>query len=468
MFRTWNAFRTSLRRKRATLTSNSTAIGHGFAVLPDPFFTKQVKVMLNKKFFLIIILAIISLGGSACVRQQAADRAIEVSGIQTPADQQIKLARDLVVKMPGVAKYHVRLAAAVLSKVRETGDYSLNRKAEESINKAMEIDPENFDAQILQTQIYLSEHKFREGLDLAKKLESANPDSQAVLAAITDAQTELGLYEEAVGTAQKFVNQWPNSTSYTRVAHLRSLYGDTAGAIEARQLALRIADPGDKEGLAWFNSELGREYWAAGKIKEAESSFDRALEIFPDYHWALAGKGKVLAGRGEYDRAIGIYETLVSRVPQTDRAIFLGDLYKITGRGDAAQKIYEETVKRETAGSGGDMHRLALFWADHDTNLDMALDVARQDRAKNGDLLASDILAWCLYKKGQYAEAKSYMTEALRLKTKNASFYYHLGMIENALGNKKEAVRNLKLALETNPAFDLLQAGIAKQKLEEL
>ncbi len=41
-------------------------------------------------------------------------------------------------------------------------------------------------------------------------------------------------------------------------------------------------------------------------------------------------------------------------------------------------------------------------------------------------------------------------------------------MIENALGNKREAARNLKLALETNPAFDLLQAGIAKQKLEEL
>ncbi len=124
-------------------------------------------------------------------------------------------------------------------------------------------------------------------------------------------------------------------------------------------------------------------------------------------------------------------------------------------------------VKRETT-SGGDMHRIALFWADHDINLDDALEVARQDRAKNGDLLASDILGWCLYKKGQYTEAKKYALEALRLKTKNASLYYHLGMIEDALGNKREAVRNLKLALEINPAFDILQAGIARQRLEEL
>ncbi len=378
--------------------------------------------MLDKKLILILILAIIAIGSSACVQQKAAQIPADIPEIQTPADEQIKTARDLVNRMPEAAKYHVQLAAAILSKVRETGDYSLNRKAEESLKKALELDEENFDAQVLQTQIYLSEHNFREGLELAKKLESANPNSQAALAAMTDAQTELGLYDEAVKSAQKFVDLWPNSASYTRVAHLRSLHGDTAGAIEARQLAIRIADPADKEGLAWFHSELGKEYWNAGKLKEAENSFDKALEIFPDYHWALAGKGKALASRGEYDKAIDIYEKLLARVPQTDRAIFLGDLYKMTGRAEVAQKIYEEAVRRERESSEGDMHRIAMFWADHDINLDEALDVARQDRAQNNDLLASDTLAWCLYKKGRYAEAKKYRPKLCGLKQKMRRF----------------------------------------------
>jgi len=416
----------------------------------------------------LLILAIITGAGTACVQQKAAPVTVSANETQSPADEQIKKAGELVNKMPELAKYRVQLAAAILSKVRETGDYSLNRRAEESLGKALEIEPENFDAQILQTQIYLSEHKFREGLDLAKKLESANPNSQAVLAAIVDAQTELGLYDEAVKSAQKFVDLRPNSASYTRVAHLRALHGDVAGAIEARQLAVRIADPGDKEGLAWFNSELGKEYLNVGKFKEAESSFDKALEIFPDYHWALAGKGKILAGRGEYDKAIEIFEKLTGRVPQTDRAIFLGDLYQITGKNEAAQRIYDEAVKRERESAASDMHRIALFWADHDTNLDEALEVAQQDRAKNSDLLASDTLAWCLYKKGRYAEAQSSISEALRLKSKNALFYFHKGMIENALDNKREAVRYLKLALATNPAFDLLQAETARQTLESL
>src|ERR1044072_5182694 len=132
-------------------------------------------IMVDKKHILIFLtLAIVASGTAGCVRQKAAS-ITTTSGIESPADERIKKAGDLVNKMPELAKYHVQLAAAILGKVRETGDYSLNRKAEESLSKALAIEPDNFDAQILQTQIYLSEHNFREGLELAKKLEVSNP-----------------------------------------------------------------------------------------------------------------------------------------------------------------------------------------------------------------------------------------------------------------------------------------------------
>lgn len=429
--------------------------------------------MINKliSFTLIAMLAAAILINSGCAGEVASESVGALgasSNAPSPADTRIQKAAEVVSQYPDLATSHVNMAAAILAKVRETGDYSLNRKAEGSVTRALEIEAQNFAAQILQTQIYLSEHKFREGLDLARKLAKTNPNDQAVIAAITDAQTELGLYDEAVTSAQKFVDTHPNASSYTRVARLRSLHGDVAGAIEARKLALRIADPLDKEGLAWFNSELGSEYWNAGNFPEAEKAFDRALEIFPDYHWALAGKGKILAGRGEYERSIEIFEKLNSRVPQSDRAIFLGDLYKIIGKNDAARETYEQAVRRERESADGDMHRIALLWADQDTNLDEALDIARKDRAENGDLAASDTLAWAYFKKGKLVEAKKASTEALRLKTKNALFYFHAGMIENALGNKPGAVRYFKLALETNPAFDLIHAETAKDLLAEL
>ena len=108
------------------------------------------------------------------------------------------------------------------------------------------------------------------------------------------------------------------------------------------------------------------------------------------------------------------------------------------------------------------------MWADHDINLDKALEMTEPDYAGIKDIYAADILAWCLYKKGRFAEAREKSREALRINTKDAVLLYHAGMIENALGNNPEAIRQLRAALALNPAFDLIQAPIAKTTLDTI
>lgn len=421
---------------------------------------------------IIVLLAIASGLSLSCETQDtgntgSAEKRVE-SVLASPADAEIEEAKLLVEKSPDLAKNHLQLAAAYLKKVRETGNYSLNRNAEESITRALEIDPGSFEAMVFRSQIYLSEHKFGRALELAKKMESLRPQNPVVFAAKTDALTELGRYEEAVEEAQKFVDTRPNSLSYSRVAHLRALYGDVEGAISARDMAIQSADPMNKETLAWLYSQLGKDFFNSGRFEESEKAFEKGLEVFPDYHWALEGKGKVLAAKGDFEKAAKAFEKLVSRVPETNREIYLGDIYTRMGRDDDARKVYDRVVKRERNKEDGDMHRVALYLADHDLNLDEALKIAKKDREINNDLLASDTYAWALFKTGNYQAARKQMKEAMRLNSKNALFYYHLGMIEEKLGNKSEAVKNLKLALETNPAFDLLQAEKAKIVLKEL
>ncbi len=425
-------------------------------------------------FIILIIGVLLILIANGCKTRTAltenlptSENAAEKILLKTPADRLIEKAEKLIAKNPEAAESHVQMAMAILKKVRETGNYELNRRAEVSIKKALEIEPGNFAAKVLKIQIYLSEHEFQKALELAEELNKDVPDFEAVLAAITDAKTELGRYGEAVEAAQKFVDFRPNANSYARVAHLRSLYGMTDGAIEARKLAIGSADPADQEILAWHFSQLGKEYFNIGRFSEAESVFDRALKIFPDYHWALAGKGKVRAAQNDLETAVSIYEKLNERTFEPERALFLGDLYKKLGRTAEAEKVYKAVIRKQKQ-SGGDMHRIALFWADNDMNLDEALKIASEDRRENADLHASDTLAWCLYKTGNYKEAKKYISEAMRLGTKNALFYYHAGMIENKLGNKTQAERFLKLSLKTNPAFDLLQAKIAEQTLVDV
>ncbi|MGI8788778.1 MAG: tetratricopeptide repeat protein [Pyrinomonadaceae bacterium] len=60
------------------------------------------------------------------------------------------------------------------------------------------------------------------------------------------------------------------------------------------------------------------------------------------------------------------------------------------------------------------------------------------------------------------------MQEALRLKTKDARFFYHAGMIEKETGDKKGAKEFLQKALQLNPAFDVLQTDKAKTALQQL
>ncbi len=424
--------------------------------------------MKREKKLLLVLFILVAFAGLSCTKNSGVISTVDANEkklIASPADKSIELAQNAVNKDPELSKSHLQLAAAYLKKVRETGDYSINRIAEISIAKALEIEPDSFEAQVLKAQIYLSEHKFAEALKLAEELEKTHPNNTIVYAIKTDALTELGRYEEAVDAAQKFVDMRPDATSYTRVAHLRSLHGDIEGAIEARKMVIRITDPNDPESIAWAYSQLGKEYFDIGNFSQAEVLFNTALKLFPDYHWALAGKGKVLAAQNKLPEAARVFEKLRNRVPETNREIYLGDIYMKMGREADAQKIYKEVANREKAKENGDMHRIALLWADHNVNLDVAVEIARADRAKYDDLLASDTYAWALYKKGEFAKAKDEMKNAMRLNSKNALFFYHLGMIENKLQNFQEAARYLTLALKTNPSFDLIQADIAKDTL---
>ena len=97
--------------------------------------------------------------------------------------------------------------------------------------------------------------------------------------------------------------------------------------------------------------------------------------------------------------------------------------------------------------------------------LDEALTIAQRERAARSDIYTCDALAWCLFKKGSLLDAKKAIDEAMRLGTRDAQIYYHAGMIFNALGDRGNAVKHLKLALKINFSFDLLQADAARQTI---
>ncbi len=389
--------------------------------------------------------------------------------IPSPSDRELESAMRFIEKAPGSAAGYNQLAVLYIKRARETGDFSLNHKAENAVHKALEVEPNDESALKLQASLHLTFHRFSEGLELGRRLEQKYPNDAFVYGVLTDATAELGNYPEAVAAAQKGVDLKPNSSAYARIAHLRSLHGDHVGAVGMYKLAARTADPEDKEAQAWCLTQLSLELWRNGKYADAGKVFDEALQVLPGYHLALAGKGRLLASLGQFAAAEPLLIAAKERFPSPDTIIFLGDLYAAQGRVEKARENYDIVENgEERLAELHDAHRLALFWADSNTNLDKALVRAQQDYREVKDIYAADILAWCLYKKGRLSEAKTMITEAMRLKTRDARIYYHAGMIELALNNRIAAKRLILNALSLNPGFDIVQAEYAKKALNEI
>jgi tetratricopeptide (TPR) repeat protein len=390
----------------------------------------------------------------------------------TPADRQIQTAQQSIQRAPTQAKAYNQLAVAFLQKTRETNNAEFSARAEAALKRSLELDPKvedsNFDALKLQTMLLLNQHRFSEALLHARRAVALRPQNYQVYGLLSDALVELGDYPAAVEAVDRMAALRPSAASHTRISYLRALHGHTEPALEAMRQALQMTLPADTEATAWTRVHIGQELARAGRWREAEHEIDIALEVLPDYHLALAAKGQARAALNDLPGAIHFYQRALAQSPAIDTAAALGDLYTKLGRTQEAQQQYAliETITR--VNGGGEPHQLALFWADHNLKLDEALALAQQERKTRNDIYTCDLLAWCLYKKGQMAEARQAITEALRLGTRDARLYYHAGMIHHGAGDREQAVKYLKLALATNAAFDIQQAEVAKQTLKQL
>ncbi len=387
----------------------------------------------------------------------------------TSSDPEVNSILALIRKAPDSPAGYVQLASVYIKKARKTGDFDTYRSADIAIDRALELKPDDGSARRLKASLHLTFHRFQEALALGKELQKESPDEAFIYGVLTDANAELGNYDEALKAAQKMVDLRPNTASYARAGHMRFLYGDHKGAVEMFKLAAKTADPVDHESQSWCLVQLGDELWKNGNYVEAENVYDEALQIFPDFYLALAGKGNVRASQNDLDSAIKFLNDSQDRNPNVKTVVLLADVYQKAGNEqESARQAELVEIVDQKIGVKGDQKMLALFWADRGMKLDQALSIAESEYAIRKDIYTADVLAWCLYKNGRFAEAAETSKAAMKLGTKDSLILYHAGMISNKLGQKADAKRLLGSALQLNPEFDLIQADVARKTLEEL
>ncbi|HET9587242.1 MAG TPA: tetratricopeptide repeat protein [Anaerolineales bacterium] len=386
------------------------------------------------------------------------------------SDAQIDGLQERLRTNPDDWQAYSQLGHAYLQKARETGDPSYYQKTEQALDRALALEPGDYAATSGKGALALARHEFHSALEWGERAVQINPDRAYAYGVIADAQIELGRYEAAIETLQTMVNLRPDMSSYSRISYVRELHGDIEGALEMMQAAVDSGVPG-AENTAWVRTQLANLYFNTGDLARAEVEYQRTLRDRPDYVYAMAGLGRVRAAQGNTDEAIRLLTQAVTLMPLPEFVITLGELYQAAGQQAAADEQYElvEVIEQLHRANGVDMDmEIALFHADRGQRLEETVRLARQAYASRPGIHAADVLAWALYKTGQYEEAQQYSDEALQLGTQDALKLFHAGMIALELGEESRAREYLEQALAINPHFSILYAGEARRTLQAL
>jgi tetratricopeptide (TPR) repeat protein len=368
---------------------------------------------------------------------------------------------------PRDADAHAQLGFAYLQRARETGDPSYYRRAAEAFRRARALAPGDELTTSGLASLALSQHRFRDAFDLGRRARTLAPTAARNYGLIGDALVELGRYEEAFRAFDRMSRLKPNLAAYARISYGRELLGREKGAIQVMSLAVQAAGA-QPEPTAWTRVQLGKLHFARGELGAARREFQRALFAFPGYVYALDALARVEAARGRHERALELARQAAETVPLPEFVTTLGDLYWSSGQKALAREQYAVVGATERLlranGVRTDLES-ALFKIDHGIALRRAVAEARRAQRERPTVYADDTLAWALARTGDCDGALRYSKRALRLGTRDASFFFHRGMTERCLGHGATARAWLSRALDQNPHFSLLWAPVARRAL---
>jgi len=399
--------------------------------------------------------------------QQAAPPPAAASAVTSVSS--IAVLQQRLKRLPGDWGGWAALGSAYLDAGIASADPAYYSKADGALARSLQIHPGGNAAAVTgQAALAASRHNFSSALKLALASKRINPYSSANQGVLVDALVELGHYNKAEVELQRMMDLKPSVPAYTRVSYFRELHGDVKGARSALDEADALASrPNDR---AFIERYLGELAFSTGNLPEALKHYDQGLQVVPDNPPLLAARARARVASGQLDAGLQDYRTSTTMLPLSTNIAEYAFALRVAGRSAEAaqQEALVGTTYRLLRASGSNVDlELSLYEADHG-QAHAAVQAATREYARRASVHTEDALGWALHTAGRNREALKHAKAAERLSATNASFAYHRGMIEQALGMDAAARKSLQRALRTNPFFSLAGAARARQTLQKL
>lgn len=338
------------------------------------------------------------------------DSASALPGMDTPAQRKMAIAQKKITRDPKHFHGYNELALALTQRARETADPRYYQQADEAVTTSLALSPDNFEALKVRTWAMLGQHRFADALTLATTLNKQVPDDLMVYGMLTDANIELGKYDDAEKSAQWMLDLRPgNIPALTRAAYLRELFGDIEGAIELMQQAFNRMPYQETEDRAWVLTQIGHLELVRGKPVAAEHALEQALELFPSYHYALGQLADVRTAQKRHREAADLQQQRYAAAPHPENLYELAEAEARAGLTAKAAKSYtafEAGARAEMKGEDNANRELIAYFAGAGKKPAEALALAEREIARRGDVYTREAYAWALFKNGRRADAR--------------------------------------------------------------
>lgn len=346
-------------------------------------------------------------------------------------------------KSPKQFPYLSKIASSYSHLFAATGNIEYLKQAEANLIKVNEMTQYKNPGSLMGLAgNYISQHKFKEALEMLTKAELIGDHLSDIQKMIFDVQLELGNYDMAKMYLEKIENM-SDFDYLIRLAKWNDHQGNLDAAIKYLEKAKMIAKSSKQKGIMhWTYTNLADFYGHAGRIDESYNLFLKALEIDPDDAYSKKGIAWIVYSYEKNpDEALRILNTVTQTYHAPDYYLLKAQIYEFKGDEAAKEKqltLYKKAVQNESYGAMYNKYNVLLYTAENE-NLEEAIAIAKVEVDHRPTPQSYDLLAWSYYKNGNVKEALKITEAHVVGHTFEPMALYHSAEIYKAAGMAEEA-----------------------------
>jgi tetratricopeptide (TPR) repeat protein len=360
-------------------------------------------------------------------------------------------------------------------------------QAQTALQQAISINPDYVDAVLLLGDVSVRTGKAQNAVKPLEELLQKRPDVAQARTLLANVYRSLGRLDDAAALFNEQIKLTPDSAdAYFAYGTILRQQNKNDGARQAFEKASELApdnlnvvdqllgiDLAEKRydaaaqlieqqvqkhpntaGASFLQGEL---YFAPGPQRDAgraEEALQKAIQLNANFTPAYEALVSVYISENKLPQALTQLKTEIEKNPNDPRPVLVSAIvYEQMKDYNSARDAYQKTLGL-SPNSVLALNNLAYLYAEKLDQADQGYNLAQKaHNLEPSNERVADTLAWILYKRGDYQQALALATESAAKNPDNPVIQFHLGMINDMMGDLESARRAFEKAVHGSNQF---------------